>query len=61
MGLFPGGFSAVAERQCGVRPGTATAAGLRSMMGQGGPVGGRMEILGFGEMHPGKVVTGAPV
>lgn len=26
----------------------------------GGPFGGRMEILGFGEMHPGKVVTGAP-
>lgn len=25
-----------------------------------GPMGGRMEILGFGEMHPGKVVTGAP-
>jgi hypothetical protein len=30
------------------------------MMGPGGPIGGRMEILGFGEMHPGKVVTGAP-
>ena len=28
--------------------------------GPGGPIGGRMEILGFGEMHPGKVVTGAP-
>jgi hypothetical protein len=26
----------------------------------GGPMRGRMEILGFGEMHPGKVVTGAP-
>lgn len=26
----------------------------------GGPMGGRMEILGFGEMHPGTVVTGAP-
>jgi hypothetical protein len=26
----------------------------------GGPVGPRMEILGFGEMHTGKVVTGAP-
>lgn len=26
----------------------------------GGPMGGRMEILGFEEMHPGKVVTGAP-
>ena len=25
-----------------------------------GPVGPRMEILGFGEMHAGKVVTGAP-
>jgi hypothetical protein len=25
-----------------------------------GPLGGRLEILGFGEMHPGKVVTGAP-
>jgi hypothetical protein len=28
--------------------------------GHGGPMGGRMEILGFREMHPGKVVTGAP-
>ena len=28
--------------------------------GQEGPLGARMEILGFGEMHPGKVVTGAP-
>jgi hypothetical protein len=26
----------------------------------GGPMGPRMEILGFGEMHPGAVVTGAP-
>lgn len=26
----------------------------------GGPIGPRMEILGFGELHPGKVVTGAP-
>ena len=26
----------------------------------GGPFGTRMEILGFEEMHPGKVVTGAP-
>jgi hypothetical protein len=26
----------------------------------GGPMGPRMEILGFGELHPGKVVTGAP-
>jgi hypothetical protein len=25
-----------------------------------GPMGGRMEILGFGEMHPGAVVAGAP-
>jgi hypothetical protein len=25
-----------------------------------GPIGPRMEILGIGEMHPGKVVTGAP-
>jgi hypothetical protein len=30
------------------------------VLGPGGPVGGRMEILGFGEMHPGKVVAGAP-
>jgi hypothetical protein len=29
-------------------------------MMHGGPMGGRMEILGFGEMHPGQVVTGAP-
>jgi len=28
--------------------------------GMGGPLGPRMEILGFEEMHPGKVVTGAP-
>jgi hypothetical protein len=26
----------------------------------GGPLGPRMEILGFEEMHPGKVVSGAP-
>jgi hypothetical protein len=30
------------------------------MLGPGGPAGGRMEILGFGEMHPGKVLAGAP-
>jgi len=28
--------------------------------GMGGPLGPRMEVLGFEEMHPGKVVTGAP-
>lgn len=28
--------------------------------GPEGPLGPRMEILGFGEMHPGKLVTGAP-
>jgi hypothetical protein len=28
--------------------------------GPGGPIGPRLELLGFGEMHPGKVVTGAP-
>ena len=28
--------------------------------GPGGPIGPRMEILGFGEVHPGKVVAGAP-
>jgi hypothetical protein len=28
--------------------------------GPEGPLGPRMEILGFGEMHPGKVVAGAP-
>ncbi len=33
---------------------------LPDAMIPGGPVGPRMEILGFGEMHPGKVVTGAP-
>ena len=39
-----------------------SAGGLRAqepppgpdMMGPGGPIGGRMEILGFGEMHPEK-------
>jgi hypothetical protein len=30
------------------------------MDGPGGPIGPRMEILGFGEMHAGKVVIGAP-
>ena len=30
------------------------------MAGPGAPIGPRMELLGFGEMHPGKVVTGAP-
>ena len=29
-------------------------------VGPGGPMGHRMEMLGFGEMHPGPVVTGAP-
>jgi hypothetical protein len=29
-------------------------------VGPGGPIGPRMELLGFGEMHPGKVVTNAP-
>lgn len=29
-------------------------------MGPGGPFGRHMEILGFEEMHPGKVVAGAP-
>ncbi|HTP69752.1 MAG TPA: hypothetical protein VMJ35_12675 [Dongiaceae bacterium] len=28
--------------------------------GPGGPMGPRMELLGFAEMHPGKVVSGAP-
>lgn len=28
--------------------------------GPGGPIGPRMELLGFGEMHPGKVVSGSP-
>jgi hypothetical protein len=28
--------------------------------GPDGPMGPRMELLGFAEMHPGKVVTGAP-
>lgn len=28
--------------------------------GPEGPMGPRMELLGFAEMHPGKVVTGAP-
>jgi hypothetical protein len=28
--------------------------------GMPGPIGPRMEILGFGEVHPGKVVSGAP-
>ena len=29
-------------------------------MAPAGPMGPRMDILGFGEMHPGKVVAGAP-
>jgi hypothetical protein len=39
--------------------GPAGGPGPDAMM-HGGPMGGRMEILGFGEMHPGAVVTGAP-
>ncbi len=39
-------------------PGGPPPAGPDAM--HGGPMGGRMEILGFGEMHPGQVVTGAP-
>ena len=30
------------------------------IMGPVGPIGPRMELHGFGEMHPGKVITGAP-
>ena len=30
------------------------------MLMPGGPMAGRVEILGFAEMHPGKVVSGAP-
>jgi hypothetical protein len=30
------------------------------MGGPGGPIGPRMELLGFGDFHAGKVVTGAP-
>jgi len=30
------------------------------MAGPGGPIGPAIEMLGFGEVHPGKVVTGAP-
>jgi hypothetical protein len=30
------------------------------MAGPDGPIGPRMELLGFGDVHPGKVVTGAP-
>lgn len=32
----------------------------QDVLAPGGPIGPRMELLGFGEMHPGKVVTGAP-
>ncbi len=39
----------------GPPPGPGPDAAMR-----GGMMGGRMEILGFGEMHPGQVVTGAP-
>lgn len=35
-------------------------AGADTMFVGGGPMGGRMEILGFAEMHPGAVVAGAP-
>jgi len=48
----------------GQEPPPPPGPGPEAMMegGPGGPGGplGRMEILGFGEMHPGKVVTGAP-
>lgn len=49
--------------------GTALLLGALSMHSQeppsppdaiAGPIGPRMEILGFGEVHPGKVVSGAP-
>jgi hypothetical protein len=40
-------------------PGPPSGPGPDAMM-PGGPMGGRMEILGFGEMHPGAIVTGAP-
>ncbi len=40
-------------------PGPPHGQGPDAMM-PGGPMGGRMEILGFGEMHPSAVVAGAP-
>jgi hypothetical protein len=54
-------FGAVALGAQEPPPGPPPGPDAMSMEGgPGGPIGGRMEILGFGEMHPGKVVTGAP-
>ena len=54
-------FAAMTIRSQEPPPGPPPGPDVMSMeSGPMGPVGGRMEILGFGEMHPGKVVTGAP-
>jgi len=49
------GLQSARAQEPAVEPGPPPEAFL-----PGGPVGPRMEILGFGEIHPGKVVTGAP-
>src|SRR5215472_2818587 len=49
------GLQSARAQEPAVEPGPPPEAFL-----PGGPVGPRMEILGFGEIHPGKVVAGAP-
>jgi len=61
-GVFLLGASVLtAQEPLVVPPPPGAEEGMVTVMGgPGGPVGAKVEILGFGEMHPGKVVTGAP-
>jgi hypothetical protein len=55
--IFTAGSLRAQDPPAGPPPG---GPGMGPDDGPGGPFRHRMEILGFGEMHPGKVVTGAP-
>ena len=60
--LLSGAFLAGVGALCAQEPpaGAPPPDAMGQEGGPEGPLGPRMEILGFGEMHPGKVVTGAP-
>jgi hypothetical protein len=53
-------LGANALRSPAQEPAAVPPAGPDAVGPGGGPMGRRMEMLGFGEMHPGPVVTGAP-
>jgi hypothetical protein len=58
--LVMGGVLLLGVHSAGAQETPAGPPPKPDIMGLGGPIGQRMELLGFGEMHPGKVVTGAP-